>query len=131
MNKEKMLSNKLKEIAKKNKEGFTVFVKYDKTKNKCYIDNLNKSIYNKDIYRYCIGITNNNTKKKINKFFNDIDKYFYHGYIGGWYNKENNQYYIDKVIVTSNKEYAIQLAKKHNQISIYDLKLKKDIKIHH
>jgi hypothetical protein len=128
--KENNLVKKIKEIMKDNKEGFTVFVDYRKKPYKLIIEDLKTSTFDKDIYRYCISITNNNNKNKIDKFLNQLSKKdFYNGFIGGWFNKENNQYYIDKVIVTSDRDYALQLAKEHNQISIYDMKKNRCIKV--
>lgn len=120
------IKKEIKKIAKNNKDGFTVYVDYVPHK-KLLIENVDRPEVNKDIYRYCISITNNNTKNKIDKFLNDLNKYFYKGYIGGWYNPKTDRYYIDKTVITSNLEYALQLAKEHNQISIYDLKRNKVI----
>jgi hypothetical protein len=116
---------------KNKKDGFTINVEYNKDKNILNIYDLSNNIFDKDIYRYCVAITNNDNKDKIDKLLNEIANKSYNGIIGGWYNKDNDKCYIDKVIVTSNKNYAIQLGKKYKQISIYDLKTKKELKINY
>lgn len=40
---------------------------------------------------------------------------------GGWYNRENEQFYFDATIIVATKDEAIKLAKKNNQIAFYCL----------
>ncbi len=51
--------------------------------------------------------------------------------IGGWLNTENNQYYFDSVKVFKNSELkqAVEFAKKHKQLAIFDLTNLREIRI--
>ena len=40
---------------------------------------------------------------------------------GGWYNKENNQFYFDATIICKDRETAVKIAKENKQLAIYDL----------
>lgn len=70
------------------------------------------------------------TKKDISDFIEankDILSKNPNAVIGTWYNEKDNQTYLDVSEVQKNKEKAIELAKKYNQISIFDLKTFKEI----
>ena len=70
------------------------------------------------------------TEKDINDFIEankDILSKNPNAVVGTWYNKKDNTTYLDVSEVQKNKEKAIEVAKKYNQISIFDLKTFKEI----
>lgn len=112
----KKLYEKLLNYAKRNPDGFSI-----------HIENGNiRLIHPTKKNRYVVSRTNNNTIKKIKQSFRN-DKYT--GYAGGWYDKKSDKYYIDKNIVTGDKEKAIKYAFKHNQLAIFDLRESKEIRV--
>ncbi len=42
-------------------------------------------------------------------------------FLGGWFNEDNNQYYLDSAIITPTKEEALYIANGAEQIAIFDL----------
>ena len=55
----------------------------------------------------------------------------HHKVIGGWLNDENEMYYFDSVRIFKNAELnkAIEFAKQHKQLAIFDLTNLREIKI--
>ena len=111
---------KIKDICLKNSEGFTFKL------------TTLKPIENKG---YCIGLTNLKgiyikplIKKVlfISKGFKQIEKNLF---IGGWFNKEDNLFYLDLTLNLNNKEKSLFLAKTFNQIAIFNLNNFEEIKI--
>ncbi|MBD0403249.1 hypothetical protein [Flammeovirga sp. EKP202] len=51
----------------------------------------------------------------------------HHHLIGGWQDPKTFLYYFDSVMYVEDKEEAIQLGRKNNQISIFDFKTQEDI----
>ncbi|WP_176553138.1 hypothetical protein [Bacteroides sp. KFT8] len=51
--------------------------------------------------------------------------------VGGWFDTDSNRYYFDSVKIFKNSEIdkAIEFAKNHNQLAIYDLTNIKEIRI--
>jgi hypothetical protein len=49
--------------------------------------------------------------------------------LGGWFNKNNNQYSIELNYIMLNKQSAFNLAKKHDQKFIWDIENKKCIQV--
>jgi fructokinase len=51
--------------------------------------------------------------------------------VGGWFDTDSNRYYFDSVKIFKNSEIdiAIEFAKNHNQLAIYDLTNLEEIRI--
>ena len=49
--------------------------------------------------------------------------------LGTWLDTETNKIYLDIVATLPNKTHAINLGKRHNQIAIFDLLNKKEIRL--
>ena len=49
--------------------------------------------------------------------------------IGGWFNKDDSEYYYDAVVIFDAFEKALQFAKENEQIAIFDLSKGKEIKL--
>ena len=115
--------SKLKEIAEKNPDGFTVdLLSLDPIPNKGYVvaftnETLDYWEYKTHIERWWLLASE------------EIKKYLVeHPYskaplitIGGWRNPEDGKYYVDMGLVVFNKEYAIELGKKYHQKAIFHL----------
>jgi fructokinase len=48
---------------------------------------------------------------------------------GGWYNSENNMYYIDATVIVNNLDEAKELGRINKQIAIFDLANLKEIRL--
>ena len=98
-------------LSKIFKKGFTVELKNNE---------LNQYTNYKKPYivSYKTIITVKNNKLKYQNFMNIPDKCI----IGGWYNNENNTYYIELNKAYSVWNYAIKQAKLNNQTHIFDIK---------
>lgn len=104
----------IKEIAKKNPDGFTVelttfkkvthgiSVAYLETQNSFDDEGLEKVI--------------NHAKKHDNT-------------VGGWLNEDNNKFYYDSIKIFNNLEKAIEFGSENQQIAIFDITNLKLIKL--
>jgi hypothetical protein len=119
----KLWFSKLKEIAEKNPDGFTVdLLSLEPIPNKGYVvaftnETLDYWEYRTHIERWWL-VAGEETKKYLVE----------HPYskaplitIGGWRNPEDGKYYVDMGLVVFNKEYAIELGKKYRQKAIFNL----------
>lgn len=66
--------------------------------------------------------------------FSSLDKIIEHaenncGIIGGWLNTEDGKYYFDSCKVIYDKAEAIEFGKAQNQIAIFDMTTKQEIKL--
>ena len=43
------------------------------------------------------------------------------GFMGIWFNDDNNKYYLDNSVNVEDLDEALKLARKHKQLAIYDL----------
>lgn len=72
-------------------------------------------------YKTLITISRNKTEVK-QLTYNIKNESDLNGYvIGGWFDKDNNTYYIEKNIITYSKDLAIKYAKRFNQKEIFDI----------
>lgn len=75
--------------------------------------------------RYIVAFTNNVIKKDsdIQKVYAQIRKFYKQESltIGGWRDSKTNLFYLDLWIATDNLEYALENARRWNQIAIFDL----------
>ena len=110
MIKKLLFIHELKKYAKNHPEGFTI-----------YIDSFKiHEIKPDETLRYAVSITNNNNKRLIKSFIRSINIDF-KGFIGGWIDKSSNTFYLDQTEVLRSLNQSISIARKYNQISIYDL----------
>lgn len=58
----------------------------------------------------------------------DVNDY-YTTYLGVWYNEETKNTHYDLVIIVQDKELALNIAKAQKQISIWDLREEREIKV--
>ena len=96
----------IKEIARNNQQGFT----YDIKKN--------------EMVKTGFAVAYKETQNSFGDsgLMNVIDHAKYHNNIvGGWYNKDNDQYYYDSIVIIDNKDDAINFGKNQEQIAIFDL----------
>lgn len=104
-----------KNLILNNKEGITI--------------NINGSLPNKKA-GYYVSVTNN-TFNSVH--FIDIYKLILQAalyershkiktFIGSWYSKESNKWYIDLSLWFSNKDHALIIAKQYGQEAIFDIK---------
>ena len=49
--------------------------------------------------------------------------------VGGWYNKENKQYYFDATIIVDDLSAAVALGRANNQIAIFNLDTLEEIRL--
>lgn len=97
--------NEVLQIAKRNPEGFTIYLKTLKPV----------------ISGYCIG-----HKETQNAFGNEgLKRVIEHaekttGIVGGWQGPDGN-YYFDTVIVTNDRNEALKLKAEHEQIAVFHL----------
>jgi hypothetical protein len=108
------------QYAKNHKEGFTAWLSdYNLTE---YIQ--------ENGHRYIVAIetviTLDDSFKPILIYHNSIKPYIHYG---GWYDKENKVYLIEKILLFETLKFAMRTAREHNQRFIYDLKEKKEIKV--
>ncbi len=50
-------------------------------------------------------------------------------YVGSWLDSETNIYYIDAITIVDDIDYALHLAKARNEIAIYNLSTKEEIRL--
>lgn len=112
----KRLYDKLLKLAKENPDGFTVYV--EKGRIRKFTPTARK--------KYVISKTNNNTTAKIKQSFRNNE---YTGYAGGWYDKKNDKYYIDKNVVVGKKEDAEKLARRYKQLAYFDFEQMSEVRI--
>ena len=100
------ISKKIKQIAKKNKDGFTV---------------TNQGGF--EVPRaWCVAV-----KETQNSFsWSSIRKVVRYAvdnglYVGGWYDSVSGRYYFDAVKIVEDKEEAIQEGIANNQLAIFNL----------
>lgn len=105
---------KIKQIAEINKEGFTISLLDFETPKKgfCIAMNLTQNHFGDEGLKKVIEIAKNST------FL-----------IGGWFNPDNQQYYYDCVMIETNEEKALKLAKANQQLAFYDLEKKQVIEV--
>lgn len=93
---------RLKKVIKENPEGFTVDLRgipYDPNKG------------------YAVGV-GSITLEELSKMDLKSPAHKF-GYVGGW-TDENGKFYLDKVVIISQLDWALEHADKHSQKSIYD-----------
>ena len=49
--------------------------------------------------------------------------------VGGWFNKDNNQYYFDATIIVNDLSAAVALGRANNQIAIFNLDTLEEIRL--
>lgn len=97
---------KIKEIAKKNPQGFTVYLpSLEPVRNGWIIANIET--------QDCFG--DEGLKKVV------VFAMKYNRIVGGWFNEEDRRYYFDASIIEPNREKAIECMKLHQQIAIINL----------
>ena len=110
----KKLTQQLKEVAKKNPDGFTIEL--------TTLTNVTHGISVAYLETQdCFG--EDGLIKVINhsKSHNNI--------VGGWLNEDNNKYYFDSIKVFEDLDKAIEFGKQEKQIAIFDLTNLKLIKL--
>jgi len=113
MNENKSTIDKLIQLSKIFKEGFTVEVKNDNIQQ---YNNANKPYVLS--YKTIITIDKNRLATTYNRLI--LYKSFNNCIIGGWLDSDTNIYYIELNKAYKNKSYALKMAKKYNQKAIYD-----------
>ena len=104
----------IKQIAKKNPEGFTVRIPSLEWVLEGYIAAYSET-------QNCFG---DEGLMKVLKHAGTHDKI-----VGGWLNKENKQFYFDSDKQFFSKEKAIEFGQKHKQIAIFDLQTFREIRL--
>lgn len=104
--------NKVKEIASKNKEGFTISLLDFSTPKSgfCIAMNLTQNCFGDEGLKKVIEIAKNSTF-----------------YIGGWFDHKEQVFHYDCVMIEQDKETAIRLGKANQQKAIFDLNQDKSI----
>jgi hypothetical protein len=115
--------NKLKGIAEKNPDGFTVdLLSLDSIPNKGYVVGLTNETLDHWQYRRYVEkwwlVATEEIKKYLDQNQHDRVPRIT---IGGWRNPEDGKYYVDVGLVIYNKDYAMELGKKYNQKAIFNL----------
>lgn len=105
---------KVKEIAEANKEGFTLSIlDFSSPKSGfCIAMNLTQNCFGDNGLKKVLEIAQKSTF-----------------YIGGWFDEREKQFYYDCVMIEQDKETAIQLGRANEQIAIYNLNEKKEIRL--
>jgi len=118
MKKDKSIIDKLIQLSKIFKEGYTIVI---------HDNNIEQLNTNKGyIVSYRTMITINTDSKTINLQKCKIPS---NTIIGGWFNKSNSTYCIELGIIYKYKTAAIKTAKKHKQEYIFNLSNGKLIKV--
>jgi hypothetical protein len=113
--------NKITNIVKNNKEGFSVD-----------FNTLKPIKASEDLF--CVSLTDNrnsNLKASINKvlFCANMFKPIKNNLVlGGWFDNENNKFCLDLTLLEKDREKALFLAKTFNQKAIFNLKTFETIK---
>ena len=120
MSKTHNIINRLERYAFKNLSGFTIEYKKDRIRR----------VIPSEKKRYCIGIQ----KPLIETYFNRKIIHYenfrfleYNNYIGGYYDKTNELYIIELILILPDKQKSINTGIFYKQYSIYDLLLNKEI----
>lgn len=97
---------KIKQIAKECKDGFTISLLDFQSPKKgyCVAMKLTQNSFGDEGLKKVIEIAKQSTFV-----------------VGGWYEKSNNQFYYDCVMIIQDLETALQLGKANEQISIFDI----------
>ena len=106
-----MLIEELIHLSKIFKEGYTVQLKDNKLSQ--YTN------YNKPFIVSYLTVIEIRQDKIV---YSNVQHIPYNCIIGGWYNNENNTYYIELNKAYSVWNYAIKQAKLNNQTHIFDIK---------
>lgn len=106
--------NKIKAIAKANKDGFTIsLIDFQPPKKGfCVAMNLTQDHFGDEGLKKVIKIAENSTFT-----------------IGGWFDNQQNLFYYDCVMIVEDKETALKLGKANKQLAIFDLEKKKEIRL--
>ena len=114
---------KLKGIAEKNPDGFTVdLLSLDSIPNEGYVvgltnETLDNWQYRTNVERWWL-VAMKEIKDYLREYPQDKTPLIT---IGGWRNPEDGQYYVDVGVVLFNREYAINLGKDYKQKAIFNL----------
>jgi len=111
----KSLADKLLEYADKNPDGFTVKV----------ADGKLTPVTNTEYGRYAVSTTHITSASQVRENFYN----WYNGFAGGWYDKKDDEYCIDKTLIVDDKKRAFQIGRTYGQKYIFDLKKMIEIKI--
>jgi hypothetical protein len=120
MSKTHNIINRLERYAFKNLSGFTIEYKNDR------IRRVKPSIKK----HYCIGIQKPLIETYLNRKIIHYENFRfleYNNYIGGYYDKTNELYIIELILILSDKQKSINTGIFYKQYSIYDLLLNKEI----
>lgn len=118
MNENKSIIDKLVQLSKIFKNGFTIVRKNGQIEQ----PNINTGYVVS--YKTIITINLNNNSTKLHKCNIPLNTV-----IGGWLDKEKNIYYIELNMILRHKGYALMTAKKYKQKYIYDLNEGRAIKV--
>ena len=122
MSEDKSIIDKLMQLSKIFKEGFTVEVKNGTIQQ---YNNANKSYVLS--YKTILIINKNSLTTTFNRLV--LYESFNNCIIGGWLDADTNTYYIELNKVYANKYYALKIAKKLKQKAIYDSNKQEVIKV--
>lgn len=114
--------NKIKEIILNNPNGFTLKLNNLKIMKSGYAVAITNRTNDKFI---SLDDNLNNLIELIQVNFSQIMNNLY---IGGWYNKDNDKFYLDLTLLFNNKNNSLKFMSKFNQISLYNIKELKEIK---
>lgn len=105
---------KVKAFAKANQNGFTIsLLDFSPPKSGfCVAMNLTQDHFGDEGLKKVIEIAKNSTFV-----------------VGGWFNKEEELFYYDCVMIVQDKETAIKLGKANKQLAIFDLTKGEEIKL--
>lgn len=104
----------IKKIAEENPDGFTVKIPSLEFQISGYIAAYSET-------QNCFG---DEGLRKVLKHAAENDKI-----VGGWLNKQNEQFYFDSSKVFETKEEAVEFGRKHKQIAIFDLYAFREIRL--
>ena len=119
---DKSIIDKLIQLSKIFKEGFTVKLKNDNIQQ---YNNANKPYVLS--YKTILIINKNSLTTTFNRLV--LYESFNNCIIGGWLDVDTNTYYIELNKVYANKYYALKIAKKFKQKAIYDSNKQEVIKV--
>lgn len=106
----------LTSIAAENKEGFTVSAATLRPVNAGYAVAVADTQDSFDLEGLVRVVEYVESHEKVNAF-------------GGWYNEENGMFYFDATVVVDSLEEAKEIGRANNQIAIFDLNEKKEIRL--
>ena len=120
--------DKLIQLSKIFKKGFTIEIQDNNIQQ--YNSNKHKYFPYVVSYQTIITIDYNKLEPRIKYFkIKYLDKQLRFSFISGWFDKDNNIYYIEFNRLFSSLNHAIAEAKKYKQKYVYDLNEGKEIKV--